>query len=283
MPNVFIYSDYRIFLADYYAEKKRQTPSFSYQNFSRKAGFVSKSFVYNVINGRKNLSRTSVLGMNEALGLSGAAAEYFQNLVFFNQAPTYKERQFYFERLSSVRTPGTEASRARRIRQDQYEFYSTWYHAVVRSLIDLFPFKDDFRGLASMLRPTVKAPLVRRSVRLLERLGFVEIKPDGFYRVTSKLLTTGKEVQSVAVQRFHLEALRLAQEALRSLPRSERNITGLTLGISRATYEQICDLINTTHERILEMAEKDTKADNVYQLNVQLFPVSKTNGKRGAP
>ena len=41
MPNIFNYSDYRKFLADFYKDKKASTPSFSYQNFSRQAGFMS--------------------------------------------------------------------------------------------------------------------------------------------------------------------------------------------------------------------------------------------------
>ena len=66
MPNIFNYQDYRKFLGDYYEEKKASNSAFSYQNFSRKAGFASKSFVFNVINGRKNLSRASVVKMCQA-------------------------------------------------------------------------------------------------------------------------------------------------------------------------------------------------------------------------
>ena len=138
MPSIFNYQDYRKFLADYYEEKKISTPSFSYQNFSRRAGFSSKSFVFNVIKGRKTLSRTSVVRMCGAMGLSKTEAAYFENLVYFNQAMNFTERNFYFEKLSAIRPKTMEASKTRNLRQDQYEFYSQWYHAVIRSLIDLF-------------------------------------------------------------------------------------------------------------------------------------------------
>jgi uncharacterized protein (TIGR02147 family) len=66
MPNVFDYTDYRKFLADYYEEKKKGVASFSFHNFSRSAGFTGNSFVFNVIHGRKNLSRSSALSLAQA-------------------------------------------------------------------------------------------------------------------------------------------------------------------------------------------------------------------------
>jgi uncharacterized protein (TIGR02147 family) len=70
MPNIFNYQDYRQFLGDYYEEKKAMHPSFSYQSFSQKAGFASKSFVFNVIKGKKALSRNSVVKLSIAMNLS---------------------------------------------------------------------------------------------------------------------------------------------------------------------------------------------------------------------
>jgi len=67
MPSVFAYNDYRKFLSDYYSEKKALSVWFSYLNFSRKAGFARKSFVFNVIGGRRELSRASVVKMCAAL------------------------------------------------------------------------------------------------------------------------------------------------------------------------------------------------------------------------
>ena len=54
MPNIISYQDYRQFLGDYYEEKKAILPTFSYQSFSQKAGFASKSFVFNVIKGKNH-------------------------------------------------------------------------------------------------------------------------------------------------------------------------------------------------------------------------------------
>ncbi|MBN1600968.1 MAG: TIGR02147 family protein [Chitinispirillaceae bacterium] len=79
MPNIFTYHDYRQYLGDYYTEKKAKCPAFSYQNFSQKAGFSSKSFIFNVIKGKKALSRASVVKLSLAMGLSKTESAYFEN------------------------------------------------------------------------------------------------------------------------------------------------------------------------------------------------------------
>jgi uncharacterized protein (TIGR02147 family) len=280
MPSVFNYQDYRKFLGDYYEEKNASGSAFSYQNFSRKAGFTSKSFVFNVINGRKNLSRASVVKMCEALGLSKTEAAYFENLVYFNQAHNFTERNFYYEKLNAIAPSTSEASTARKLRRDQYEFYSNWYHVVIRSLIDLFPDVKDYSRLAKMIYPAIKSKQAQKSVELLRRLGLIEKQKNGAYKVSSKILSTGHEVESLAVTHFHLACMELAAKALRELPKDRRNVSGLTLGISSKAYDKICEVIHSSQKEILDIAEKDTDSDRVYQLNFHLFPVSRNDIER---
>ncbi len=280
MPDIFTFTDYRKFLASYYEEKKAETPSFSYQNFARKAGFTSKSAVLNVIRGRKNLSKASCLQLSEAMELNKQEAAYFEMLVSFNQAKNFKERAFFFEKLNSVRPQSVEANSARRLRQDQFEFYAKWYHVAIRSIIDIVPFKGDYKKLASLVYPAITAKEARASVKLLERLGFIERTKDGIFRVTDKVLTTGPEVTSLAVQRFHLKTMDLASQALERLAADERNFSGVTVGISKESYGRILDVILECQRKVMDIAGKDDRADRVYQLNIHLFPLSKRNIER---
>lgn len=281
MPNIFTYSDYRKFLRDFYQEKKDSTASFSYQNFSRQAGFTSKSFVFNVIQGKKNLSNASVVALSEAMKLTKTEAMYFEKLVFMCQAGTFKERAFFYEQLDSIRPQNSEASNAKKIRQDQFEYCSRWYHSVIRSLIDIYPFKDDYQRLAAMVRPSITTLQAKKSVQLLFRLGLIEKGPDGIYKITSKILTTGPEVAGIAAQQFHLETMELAVRALRETPGEERNIYGMTLGISKKAFLDVQKIMTECQERILHVAENDKDSEGVYQLNVQFFPVSTITTERG--
>jgi uncharacterized protein (TIGR02147 family) len=274
MPDICEYLDYRRFLQDYYEQAKSESGGFSYQTLSERAGIKSKGFLHNVLKGKRNLTNHSVLGLARAMKLGKAETEYFTNLVSYNHATTLAEKNHYYERLLSVRAGGKNAWQPQLVRKEQYEFYSQYHHSVIRSLIDLNGFRGDYEQLARAVRPRITASQARKSVELLLRLGLVEQGPKGAYRLTGKSIATPPQMSEVAVQKFHEQTALLALRSINELPRDRRNVSGLTLGISRKTYQAMCEEIRAFRTKLLRMAEQDNEADSVYQLNFQFFPVS---------
>jgi uncharacterized protein (TIGR02147 family) len=280
MPNISEYTDYRKFLRDYYEEAKAKNPGYSYQVFSIKAGLKSKGFLYNVLHGKRAISRSNIFSFSQAMRLNKYEMEYFEYLVAFNQAKNLRERTYFFERLSSIKNSGPKAWKPQIVRNEQYEFYSNFHHSIVRSLIGMFGFKDDYQWLAKRVYPAITPGKAKKSVALLERLGFIKKQKDGSYTLTDATITTPAEVMSVAVQNFHKQAGGLALKALSGLPGGRRNITGVTLGISKETYAIMCEEIHAFRTRLLQIAESDQNADEVYQLNFQFFPASKSTPEK---
>jgi uncharacterized protein (TIGR02147 family) len=273
-PNIFEFTDYRAFIRSYYELQKEHNPHFSFQVFCNKAGFTNKGFVHNVIHGVKNLSRVSAMKFAQGMGLTKSESDYFENLVFFNQAGNVNERNHYFERLQSVRPMTPEASIAKKIADHQYEFYSTWYGSAIRSIIDMFPEKSqDYSWIGRNLHPRVSTVIVRQTIKTMVELGLLEQTHTGL-KVTDKTITTGREAKNLAIAHFHTEMMQLAQKALSELPSEKRHVTGLTLGISSKIYKQICEDVFALQEKILKLAESDNDADSVYQINFHLFPLS---------
>jgi uncharacterized protein (TIGR02147 family) len=283
LPDVFQYSDYRRFLADFYACQKQRQPSFSYESFSRKAGFRNRGFLFNVIAGRKNLSAASVGKLASHVTRTAGEADYFANLVAFNQTQDLESQNLHFERMSAIKSNKAGAAQVRELRRDQYLFYSRWYYAAVRSLLEMHRFKGDWRWLARKLQPPISAREARAAVGALVRLGLVQRTPGGAYRALDKVVRPGPEVQRLAIRNFHLQVAQLAQQAVRRVPVTRRNVTGLTLGISAATYERICQETQRFQAKLLALAEADREADEVYQYNFQFFPLSNPKVKERRP
>ncbi|MBN1577981.1 MAG: TIGR02147 family protein [Chitinispirillaceae bacterium] len=241
MVIIFDYLDYKKYLEDYYREKKDANPAFSYQALAQKAGFRNKGFIYNLINGKRSISRQNCVKVSRALGHSRTEAEYFENLLAFNHAAGLQKKNYFFERMSQIKKRGAGFTKAQLIRQDQYEFYLHWYHSAVRSLIDIHEFSDDYQWLARMVAPAITVRQARQSVELLEKLGMIAKGRNGVYRLIDKSITTGREVVGIALQNLHLNFTDLAKKAITEMPRETRYITGLTLGISRKAYDRICE------------------------------------------
>jgi uncharacterized protein (TIGR02147 family) len=281
MPDIFSYTDFRKYLADYYNEKKATTKSFSYQVFSKKIGFKSKDFIFRVINRNKQISRSSAFKISRAIGHSPEESRYFENLVCFIQAKTSGEKEFYFNQLSINSRQNNTKNTVRMLSQKQLGLFSEWHHLAIRAIIERVEFKGDFAWLAKQLYPEITPKLARHSIQYLEKIDLICKDEQGVYRVTSKALATDTEVQSVALAKFYLSCTKLTANALENLPRDKRNISGLTLGISKKSYDEIVSRVNRFREEIAEIANRDEEADRVYQMQFALFPLSTTDGLRG--
>jgi hypothetical protein len=77
-------NNYRDFLECLIAERSgNKKPNFS--EMSRRAGFSSRSFIREVLDGKKSLTLSSVAKLKKALGLTGFLAQYFELLVAFEE------------------------------------------------------------------------------------------------------------------------------------------------------------------------------------------------------
>jgi uncharacterized protein (TIGR02147 family) len=278
MPTIFEYTDYRRFLADYYREQKLALPAFSYKYFANKIGFKDKGFVFNVIAGKKNLSNSSVLKITRAIRMDKPEADFFEYLVLFNQAKNLTDRNHYYNKLSSIKPHGRKESLYRQMLRDKYEFYSNWYVSVIRSLIEMYGFKGDFEWLAKSVYPSISIRQARKGVALLEKLGMIRKNNDGSFAVTEKIIKTSPEIEAIGLTNFQLQTTELAQQAIQHLPRSRRNITGLTMGISSVAYDTICKEIERFQSSLAQIIALDQQSDRVFQLNFHFFPVSDVDG-----
>jgi uncharacterized protein (TIGR02147 family) len=269
-PDIYAYGDYRKFIRDFYRSRKAAGKKFSLQRFAELAGFKTKTFLHKVMNGEKALSSKSILNVAKAMELKQRETEYFEALVHFNEGTTVEEREYYFRRLQSFKYYSGQV----RIRANQFAFFSKWYHVVVRELIEILGFDGDFRRLARSVVPHIRPDQAKRSVDLLLRLGLIEKTGGGRYRQRAADITTGDEVLSVAVQRFQKDTMGLAADAIDRFGLDEREIATLTMGLSARGFETVKKELQTHRKHLVELARNDASAERVYQLNVQLFPVS---------
>jgi uncharacterized protein (TIGR02147 family) len=275
--NIFDYTDYRKYLLDFYTEQKQSKKAFSYRFFARKAGINSVGLYKDVVEGRQNLGRALIFKFSQAIGHSKKEAEYFENMVYLNEARTVEERKLFFERMMACQT-----IRARIIESAKYEYYLKWYYSAVRALLAFKRYKDDpedFRKIAKALNPPIKPGQAKKAVGILEKLGFVHRDESGYYSLTDQVISTGslkpdKNIATLNVVNFQKEMMKLAQGAFDRFSSDTLNMSTLTLGISENTLVQVKEELAAVRNKIAGLAENDITADRIFQLNIQLFPMS---------
>jgi uncharacterized protein (TIGR02147 family) len=270
MKTIFEYLDYRLYLKDYYLEKKR-TSKFSFREFSKMAGFTSPVFIKLVMEGKSNLRNSSIGKLSQAVGLVKTEKSFFENLVLFDQAKNIDEKMKYLEKLKK----STSTLKSFTLTDEHFEYFSQWYHAVVKELLNSVEFTGDFAGLAAMIHPSIKVSEVEESVELLRRLGLVQWDGHGPLTVTRQFISTaGISMQALAVKNVQRKMARLAADSLDSVPAEERDISGVSIGISEEGFIKAREELGRCRRRLLELAAQDFQSDRVYRVNLHLFPLS---------
>jgi len=274
MKPIVEYQDYHAYLSDYYDQRKR-TSAFSWREFAKNAGFVSPSYLKMVCEGKTNLSKVTMGRVADAIGLAGHEVDYFEAMVQFGNAKTDDVKKKFLEKMQSIAFD----HKVRIVDKDAFEYYDSWKNPVVRELAPLMP--GAMPGeIAKACTLEVSAIDVRKSLQFLVRAGFLEQVQENVYRQTEKSVEGSKEGLPLAIRSMHREMGNLAVDSLDRFSSSERNVTGVTMGIDRETYGQIVHELDECRKKITALAESCGNIRQVYRLNLQLFPLSKEVGKR---
>jgi uncharacterized protein (TIGR02147 family) len=271
---VFDFTDYRLFLKAYYQFQKQKNPAFSHRYFALRAKINSSGFYKNVMDGKRSLGRSLIVRFSEAMKLRKKESDYFESMVYFNEAKTVDEKKIFFERMMALRKVN-----AYLVQSSQFEFYSKWYYAAIRELIGLIRFKDDFTALGRLLDPPIRPDQAEKAIRVLEDLKFIAMDEKGVYRQAQNHITTGSEVESLNVANYQIACMELAKEAIDRHAPGVRDMSTLTLSLSKEAFEAFKEEIISFRKKLLGLEQQFPKADRVYQLNTHFFPLSKIPSK----
>lgn len=269
MQRIEFYDDFRSYLRDYYTSQKQRFPHFSYRYFCRKAGLTSPSHLIEIIEGKRKLTSKMLDCFIKGLGLTECDARYFTILVNFNQSTNSTEKQQLLLQMRGMKRKVKQAL----ISTDYYEYYSKWYNIIIRELACIINWKDDYEVLAKSIVPPIKKSEARESIEFLVNTGFIK-NENGRYVQSEPAITSGSEVCSMGIRNFNRFMAERAQKAIEEFPTSERDIQSLTIGISRESYSLIKQEMQEFISRVVRIVDDDKCADQVYNVNVHLFPMS---------
>ena len=270
MKDVLEYTNYHQYIADYYAEKKAKS-AFTWQTFTRAAGFSSPVFLKYVSEGRSNLGEETARQVANAMGLVGYEQDYFVEMVKFDHAKTDDEKKSAFNRMLAI----ADIHKVRIIEGDSFRYFESWKNPVLRELAPAMPGAKPL-AIARACRPKISAAEVSESLNFLVKANLLQKDKDGNYAQTETGVSTGPmDVTPVAVRGMHRQMGEFALEAIEGVPQNERHFSGLTLGITQDAYDEIVQEIAEFRKRIVAIATRNDATDEVYRLNIQFFPMTK--------
>lgn len=278
IPDIYTYIDYRHYVLDLIAALRNERSDFSYQGFAEMIGASSPDFLRQIRDRNFNLSAGAIEALVTYVPLSDPQADYFREIVAFDQAQTNDEKEQHFHEIRSLR----EYRTIRQLNKQQFDIFSHWYLPAVRELVCSPRYRDDPQWLTEHVVPQISLNQAEEAITILQSLKLISYDSDSkCWRQTHEVVSTPATVRSSSLKKYHKHMISLGQEAIDRFAPSQRDIRSVTLGLSEEGYEEVCRRVTGFWKELLAYAETQKDADQVVQVNMQVFPLSTPEGNEG--
>ena len=266
MKPILEYKDYRLYIQDYYDERKR-LGVFSWREFCKSAGFSSPNFLKLVCQGQSRLGKPKIENVANAMGLVGYEKDYFREMVMFCNA---KKDSLKKAALLEMQKIALE-HRMRVVDGEAFQYYESWKYPVLRELVPMMPGANP-RDIAEECKEHVSAEEVRDILSFLVKAGFLKKVDDKVYSQTEQNVIGSNEALPIAIRAMHKEMANMAARAVDRYSPSERYFTGLTIGVNEEASKRIVNEIDSCCKKVLSIANEYDDSDQVCRVNFQFFP-----------
>ena len=265
--DIFQFTSFRKYLDEYQAARVQTDPDFTRAGACALLGLPKTRSYYNDIIKGKKLSSRMVPKFVEVLGLNKKEARYFETMVNMDQAKTATERNAFFEELLKQH-PDSH----RILNEDAYEYYNHWYNSVLFTALEVVDVSDDLEPIQKLISPKVSVGTLKRSLELLERLGFVRKNENGFWKSCRDSVSSGSYNNSDLVRQYQLQCFELSKQALLAGDESSSDMATFTFSVSDDAFKAIAKEIQGLKAKVRKIIMLDKKkATGVHQLNIHLF------------
>lgn len=271
LPNIYNYIDFRKYLHDYRTQRCRFDSGFTHYFICHRLGMKnSRSYFNNITRGRKNIGSETVQKMIDLLELTGDEANYFRALVNYDQTRQPGEKKYYFDQVISLNNTPRKI-----IDENTYSYFTTWYHPVIRELLETFDFRNDYTMLAQKIDPPISQKQAKESIALLKKLQLIEENSNGVLKPTDRVITTADNVQHHLVEQYQLLLLERARDRIVTNKNGHKTNT-MTIAVSRDGLDHVLEHMKQFRSTVRSIAHKDEFRDKkVYEVVLHIHTQSK--------
>lgn len=282
VPLLAEYTDYRKYLKDVYDHRRANEGSklrpYAYSTFSAAANIKSPNYLKLIIEGRRNLSEDMIVKFARALRLNRVEVDEFRALVLYGQATEPMQRNQYLKELSDLRAQ--RAMEADANNQISWEKVPSWIGWVLYAMAEQRNVNFEPESLQKLFR--VKANTDSIKVALEKLLASGELNRDEETREVKKgrdLVESPQNLPVELIRKLQAELIYLGIESLFRDSPKEREFGAMTVALTEEEFNQVRFELRQLRKRLqkdIHVKRKATKGQRVYQLNIQLFPVTES-------
>lgn len=259
--------DYRALLRDYFAEKKKCNPRWSYAVWARHLGLRSPSMLHMILHGSRHPGEKLTRKIATSMKMTEVESKYFEDLV--RAARCHKDPHLAAILLERIERSWSGDSR--KISEQTFASINKWYHYVLRELIRMPFFREDYSALKKGFTFPIDEETLRGGVKNLIEAGLLVRDATMKLILSDSHIETENDIPSETLKRFHEQALSNARISIREVAPQNREITGTTFPIKLSSVPRAKELIRRFQNDLCDLIE-DQNGNAIFHLEIALYP-----------
>lgn len=271
--DVFNYSSFRSYLHDYILERKKTTKSFSLSQMAKKMGLANTASLSRIVKGDREPGQDISDKLIRYFEFSDEQSSYFRYLILLEKAK--KDPQLKVMLMEKLRDLHPQ-KKFHLLDEKTFRVIANWYYISLREVVRLRNFYDDPQHVVDHLYFKITPSDVKEAYHTLTILGLIEKSPSGKLVQTQNAVDTENDVASEAIKRYHEQSIDNSKIALREMDISTREFQAASFAVKLKDLPLLKEEIRDFKYKIMQKYEASHgEGDEVYQMNIQLFPVTK--------
>jgi uncharacterized protein (TIGR02147 family) len=268
--SIYDFTSFRSFLKSHAEAAKATNPHWSYSTWAKKLGLQGTASLTMVVNGQRNPGPQLMQSLTAYFDFSEAEKAFFENLINLEKVGEDTGLKYLvlreLKRLSPLKN-------FELLDDKKFDVISNWYHFAIRQMTRLKGFQNDPHWIAKNLKFSITEKQIKNAIQTLLELDLIKENRGKLTKTQTKIGTTN-DVPSEALRRFHEQALDNAKKSIRETDLSLRELRAATIVLKEDKLPKAKELIREFSDEFIKLMDTDD-GDNVYQMNIQLFPLTK--------
>jgi transcriptional regulator with XRE-family HTH domain len=236
-----------------FARRANNNPNYSLRSFARQLGISHSHLSRLMSKNRKPTQKTTAI-LLENLRLSEAEIDH---------------------KLKSLGVTYSRLDKYQKLLESQFSLISNWYHFAILELALLEDFNSDPKWIAQRLN--ISKSEVNIALERLQQEGHLIIESDGSWKVQSVHTTWSNTKTTSEARKMHQkQVLTKAKDAINEVSYDFRQNSSLMLAADRTLLPEIKKRIQEFKDSISEFIEAQGKYNEVYQLSLAFFPLTRS-------
>ncbi len=255
--------DFRALLRERFQAAAARNPRYSLRSFAKQLG-VDHSTLSQVFRNKRKLSARALATIGKRIGLSEEAMQVY--------AQGLKKKTHLHSATEEIRSVSLDL--------DTFQLLSVWYHSAILELIQIKGFQADSRWIAKTLGISVAE--VNVALQRLLRLRLLEMRGAGRWLDKSgDAEFRSAALTETASNQINQEAHRFIIEALERIPSRDRFHGHMIVALDSRKFSQLKVLADEFMSGMRSLASESENKDDVYQVEISLFPVTTLKQTKG--